>query len=296
MDIRNASEDYLRSLANRFDLRFISFVPESAWLGHGPFMRYLIEEMKPKVFVELGSHNGFSYFAACEKAHELRYNHNFYAVDTWEGDAHTGEFSSSIFQSVKEQNSNYLKSSSLIRTTFNQAVSQFEESSIDLLHIDGLHTESAVTEDFENWLPKMRPDGVILFHDICVRHQDFGVFNLWEKLKLDYSYLEFPHSYGLGVLFLGKIPSKGLKVLAELGSLAGHVLYQGVFGAHGDGVLQSQLRRYEHELTLWKTHNNGDKAVNKRKSTTRLIFGLLPTKVKNYLKSRLLQSKSGKSR
>jgi predicted O-methyltransferase YrrM len=292
----NARNEYLEKLANQFELRFINYVPESAWLGHGPFMRYLIAEMKPKVFVELGSHNGFSYFAACEKAKELRYDHKFYAVDTWEGDAHTGGFSSSIFQNVKEQNFSYVKSSTLMQTTFNQAVSQFEESSINLLHIDGLHTESAVTEDFENWLPKMRTDGVILFHDICVRHQDFGVFKLWEKLKLNYSYLEFPHSYGLGVLFLGKIPSKGLKDLVELGSLAEHVLYQGVFGAHGDGVLQSQLRRFEHELTLLKTHDNGVKAVNKRKSITRLIFGLLPIKVKNYLKSRFLQSMSGKSR
>jgi len=45
-----------------------------------------------------------------------------------------------------------------------------------------------------------------------------------------------------------------------------------------------------------KTHDSGVKAVYKRKSITRLFFGLLPTKVKNYLKSRFLQSKSGKSR
>ena len=56
----------------------------------------------------------------------------------------------------------------LIRSKFSEAVTQFEDESIDLLHIDGYHTlKAAVTEDYETWLPKLRGNGVILFHDIA---------------------------------------------------------------------------------------------------------------------------------
>jgi hypothetical protein len=243
-------------------------------------MRYLIEEQKPRIFVELGSHNGFSYFAACEKARELDYEHNFYAIDTWEGDAHTGAFESSVYSKVKSINSYYLNESSLLRTTFNQAVEQFQDSSIDLLHIDGFHTEEAVTEDFKNWLPKMSNNGIVILHDISVLHQDFGVYKLWNTLKDKYVHLEFPHSYGLGVVFLGEAPSNGLKKLIRIGDVNRQFLYQGVFAAHGDGILQAQLRIYESEIRQLHLMSSQVKVTVKELDFKRRVFELLPRKIR----------------
>ncbi|MEK3759472.1 class I SAM-dependent methyltransferase [Paenibacillus sp. FSL P4-0338] len=89
---------------------------------------------------------------------------------------------------------------SLLRMTFDEAVGTFEDNSIDLLHIDGLHTYEAIKHDYECWLPKLADNSVVLFHDITVRMDDFGVYQLWEELQEIHPAAQFEHSHGLGIL------------------------------------------------------------------------------------------------
>ena len=124
-----------------------------------------------------------------------------YAVDTWGGDDHTGEYDESIFEEVRRHaRDHYRGISYLMRMLFNDAVGHFEDETIDLLHIDGLHTYEAVQEDFDNWYPKVRPGGIILFHDIEARQSDFGVWRYWAELEKKYDTFAFRHGFGLGVL------------------------------------------------------------------------------------------------
>ena len=190
-----------------------SFTPNSlqspnAWVGHLPFAAWMIQEVSPKIFVELGTHTGNSYFSFCQSVVETGTSTKCYAVDTWQGDEHAGQYDDDIFAGINAHNGErYAEFSRLLRMTFDNAVTYFSDESIELLHIDGLHTYEAVKHDFETWLPKLAPGAVVMFHDTNVRERNFGVWKLWEELQARYpNNVEFVHSHGLGVLQLNNAP------------------------------------------------------------------------------------------
>jgi hypothetical protein len=203
-------------------IRSARFLPSSlqqpdSWVGHIPFANWLTNAAKPDVFVELGTHSGNSYFAFCQSIQEAGLPTKAYAVDTWAGDEHAGFYGKEVFDYVERTNKGYEHFSTLIRKTFEEAADMFPEKSIDLLHIDGLHTYDAVSKDFNTWLPKMSDRGIVILHDTYVFRHDFGVHKLFKELSTKYDSMSFLHSHGLGVLRIGAespdfIPREGIEL------------------------------------------------------------------------------------
>ncbi|MCG7410880.1 class I SAM-dependent methyltransferase [Paenibacillus sp. ACRRX] len=174
----------------------------SAWVGHRHFSYDLVRSYQPRLLVELGTHWGASFFSMCQGIKDGNLSTLCYAVDTWVGDPHSGGYDDEVYNNVVSITSSlYPRHATLLRTTFDEALAQFQDASIDLLHIDGFHQYEAVKHDYESWLPKLAPDGIILFHDISVHGFGFGVWKLWSELKEQYPALQFEHSGGLGILF-----------------------------------------------------------------------------------------------
>lgn len=201
------------------------------WSGHLPFAHDLVAAFRPSCFVELGTHLGESYFGFCQSIAENQVPCVAYAVDTWVGEEHTGFYDNSVYEEVLAYNqATYASFSYLLRSLFDDALKNFGDESIDLLHIDGLHLFEAVSHDFDSWLPKVRPGGIVLLHDVCVKERDFGVWKLWERLNAEGDTFEFHHSWGLGVFRKpggGALESELLKALFE-----------------GGAELHEQVRRY----------------------------------------------------
>ena len=171
------------------------------WIPHIPFAFFLVETMKPDVIVELGTYSGNSYFAFCQAVKDLHLPTRCYAIDTWQGDIHVGNYPKDVYERVKEINEKEFSGfSQLLQMHFDDALDNFSDGSIDILHIDGTHTYDAVKNDFTNWLSRVKQGGLILLHDTMVRKKDFGVWKFLKEIKKQYLVLQFPFSEGLALV------------------------------------------------------------------------------------------------
>ncbi|KAA1054023.1 class I SAM-dependent methyltransferase [Azospirillum argentinense] len=212
------------------------WLPESTWHMHIPFAFLLMDLLRPGQLVELGTQKGASYCAFCEGVAAFGTGTRLSAVDHWEGDHQTGAYARDTYDVLREHHDPlYGAFSTLLRESFDDARPRFDDGSIDLLHIDGLHTYEAVRHDFETWLPKVSRSGVILMHDTEVRTGDFGVWRFWEEVQARYPTLNFPFGCGLGVVAVGEAVPAPLLALCRLPDAEKAALYA-LFEALGDRV------------------------------------------------------------
>ena len=199
------------------------------WTGHLPFAYWIIKNHAPKTIVELGVFHGDSYIAFCDAIVQLGLPTKIFGVDTWQGDVHISNYPEEIYKDFCSfHDPRYSGFSTLMRMFFDEAVSNFADSSIDLLHIDGQHTYESVKEDFETWFPKVSDNGIILFHDTNVLgREDFGVWKVWQEICEKFPHFEFKHGNGLGVLAKNKNISEypeGVRRLFQPGSSQANVI------------------------------------------------------------------------
>jgi GT2 family glycosyltransferase len=200
----------------------------SAWIEHVPFAFWLVDVLRPRTIVELGTQNGVSYSAMCQGVKTLGLATSCFAIDTWKGDEHAGFYSEDVYRNFEAfHGPRYSAFSQLIRSSFDEAVHYFEEGSIDLLHIDGMHSYECVKHDYRSWLPKLSTNAIVLFHDTNVREKRFGVFRFWSEITAERLHFNFIHGHGLGVLGLGCNYSGALRIL---------------FDAEKDNLLLSSIR------------------------------------------------------
>jgi len=175
-----------------------------AWVGHTPFAYWLVAALKPKTLVELGTHGGGSYFSFCQSVIDNKLDTKTYAIDTWMGEKQAGFYSESLFKKVMDFNIEHFDNfSTLMKMTFDEALNEFDDNSVDLLHIDGFHSYEAVSNDFRTWYPKLSKEAIVLFHDTHEIKPGFGVHQFWDELKKEHheQCFEFKHSHGLGMCF-----------------------------------------------------------------------------------------------
>ena len=191
-----------------------TYLASSAWLEHIPFAFWLVYQQRPRIFVELGTHYGCSYFAFCQAIEKLSLDAACYAIDTFKGDEHAGFYGEDVYGSVNHHNDTlYSQFSRVVRSTFDESVQYFEDGSVDILHIDGLHTFEAVLHDFQTWRPKLSDSGVVIMHDTNVRERGFGVCTMLAQLRTEFPVFEFNHGHGLGIVGVGKNQTAAMQAL-----------------------------------------------------------------------------------
>ena len=185
----------------------------SAWWAHVPFAHWIVCATAPRLLVELGTHTGVSYAAFCQAVLREGLATLCRAVGTWRGDQRVGTYSDEALEELRRfHDERFGAFSTILQCTFDDALESIEGGSVDLLHVNGLHTYEAVRHNFESWLPKLSSQAVVMFHDINER----GVRRFWAELTQRYPTFEFLHGQGLGVLAAGEQPPAPIAALCKL--------------------------------------------------------------------------------
>ncbi|MGH6689484.1 MAG: class I SAM-dependent methyltransferase [Gammaproteobacteria bacterium] len=218
----------------------VRLVAPSPWLGHTPFALWVVGALRPRVLVELGVHSGNSYCAFAQAVKARMLDTRCFGIDHWRGDEHSGPYGDEVYEELRAHHDPlYGTFSTLLRGSFDEALTYFSDGNIDLLHIDGLHTYEAAAHDFSRWLPRMSARGVVLLHDTNVRERGFGIWRLWEDIVARYPTFELFHSHGLGIAYVGSEPLSG-PLAALIGAKADTDIkaVRGYFARLGQSVIE----------------------------------------------------------
>lgn len=157
--------------------------------SHDRFIKWLLKRIEPNSIVELGVDYGYSSFIMA-----LHSKANVYGIDCFDRSKHDVrvdddyEFVLSIKEKLK------LHNLEIIKGYFNDVAKTWTKQ-IDILHVDGLHDYNNCKNDYDQWSPFLKENGIILFHDTISNPNGVGVF--FSELKLPK--INFTNSAGLGV-------------------------------------------------------------------------------------------------
>ena len=139
------------------------------WLP-GEDIPKIIAEVKNPVGVEIGTAEGYTTEYLLETVSDLK----LYGVDPypeyvdWDGSMPKyDENKKQLHKKVEKFSDRYTH----IYKVSDEAVSEFEDESLDFVFIDGLHTYEQVLKDCVNYYPKLKKGGYIIGHDFA-RIQD----------------------------------------------------------------------------------------------------------------------------
>jgi hypothetical protein len=155
-----------------------------AWFGHLAFAHDLLAALKPALLVELGTASGDSYFGFCQSIVEQGLDCVCYGVLASDDES----------SRLKSYNAIHYEAFSHL-LSHNDANGRFSTNSIDLLHI------CAAADNFDDWLPQIKPGGFALIDGITNRDEGNSSWRLWEQIERAFpERFAFHHSGGLGVL------------------------------------------------------------------------------------------------
>jgi glycosyltransferase involved in cell wall biosynthesis len=177
----------------------------SAWLGHLPFVNWLVWVVRPRLYFELGSRDAVSYGVICQALKRIGLDARCVAVDCGDHKNNAERFIEDSIEDARYGHSGWSTSlSNLVRGRFSEACSGISDDSVDLLHINGLYLNSFEELDLGIFKSKLSDRAIVLLYGTNDGESNPDVCRLWRELAGLYPSFEFPHSNGMGVLCIGE--------------------------------------------------------------------------------------------
>lgn len=169
----------------------------------------LVEELKPKYLLEIGTANGGSLFLFAKLAHPEA---TIVSIDLPGGKYGGGypAYKESFYKSfaLPQQKMILHRANSHSSETLEQVKKLLNANKLDFLFIDGDHTYEGVKTDFQLYAPLVKSNGLIGFHDIAKHPPEWnvGVDRFFDEIKNEHThqiFIENPQQgwAGIGVIW-----------------------------------------------------------------------------------------------
>jgi len=170
----------------------------------------LVDLLRPRTLVEVGTREGVSYCALCQAVDELKLEASCHALGAWES-----EESPELVTLRAHHDPLYGRFSRLWTGASGEAGPQLAEGSVDLLLLRGAASIEAARREFEAWRHRLSRSAVVLLEGTQVRADRPGTRELWGELATRFPRFELDQGQGLGVLAVGESVPEGLETLLE---------------------------------------------------------------------------------
>jgi cephalosporin hydroxylase len=143
----------------------------------------ITKQTKPRTIIEIGTYMGrsTSFAAQCIKQFDKKNLINFITIDTFRGTTNepkhqkaVAEAGGSLKPIFDDNMKGLLEYITVIEDDSANAALSFDNESVDMVFIDGDHSEEGVVRDILAWKPKIKKTGVLAGDDY---HPCWGVFN-----------------------------------------------------------------------------------------------------------------------
>lgn len=133
--------------------------------NYGDVFYYLIKSFKPKNIVELGTYYGYSALHIAKALSEQDYNSKFTIIDLWDRYLYNhcdkvitiNNFKKNKLLDINNVNLNFIQNDAL------KCYKDFDNNSIDFIHIDISNNGYILEKCLEKWHEKIKLLGVLLF-------------------------------------------------------------------------------------------------------------------------------------
>jgi glycosyltransferase involved in cell wall biosynthesis len=170
-------------------------------LTHLPFTMWLVDVLRPRVLVELGTRDGAVLCASCETVARRGMTARCHGLVLRETDASAPPCGLAALRAHHDPL--YGHFSRLSEAAHAEAASAFADGGVDLLHIDASHPGIRLGDALACWLPKLSRSGVVLVHGTEADGMPGYNREAWAAVRERHPVFQFAHGDGLGVLCVG---------------------------------------------------------------------------------------------
>ena len=187
--------------------RFLRASPD---LCHLPFLFWLADLARPRIFASLGLGDGVAYFATCQAMERLGQESLCHAVSAGPIEADLTDHNDSDYDDI----------SRLSPGTARSLAGQMAEGTVDLLAVHGVPDAETIAALSDEWPRKMSARGVIVLHGVAHWPEEGPARLYLDRLGRDHPVISFEEGDGLVAVLWGADQPGQLADLARLDPMA----------------------------------------------------------------------------